>query len=343
MVRDARELLPDHLPQLGTPARGRDVRSRRPAVRLGTRLDSAKRPPAGSRRRHAREPVGGRRHGGHQWVLHAGTDNPLHQAIRSVWRHGSVSERAQDTARREQHRALQVFSRSIDAQERPVPLGRHRPSAVERRRRWTRRPLSPAGVERVERASAEPALPRPAHAARTSSRRLHRQRQHRAYAAGMPSGRARRAAGSGVARERRVRSNRDSRHEPWFVSGAPDHRARTVDSRGGAESHLPCVRRRRLARSVHAARARRSRGSHRSRTVAGDVETNQPQVPISIGFAIGGHCSSTRATTSPSRSICRESSSRHSSASASRTRSRCSAAGTTAPDAHRSSSWMDGS
>ena len=82
--------------------------------------------------------------------------------------------------------------------------GRSRASAMELRRRGTCRAVPAARVERHERAATQPAVSRSAHAARTASRRLHRQRQHRAHAAGVPAGGARRAAGDRVAARRRA-------------------------------------------------------------------------------------------------------------------------------------------
>ena len=70
---------------------------------------------------------------------------------------------------------------------------RARPAAMERRPWRTRGALPPARVERDERAASQPPLPRPADAARTSPRRLHRQRQRRAHRPGLPTGGARRA------------------------------------------------------------------------------------------------------------------------------------------------------
>ena len=135
--------------------------------------------------------------------------------------------------------------------------------------------------------ATEPALSRPADAARTPSRRLHRQRQRRAHAAGLPPGGARRAAGRRVAGERRIRAHRHSGHQPRIVSRAADDGARAIDSCGGAQSHLTGI-----SRTWCGAACRRStcatglEGGHRSRSAARAVEADQPAAAISTASAI---------------------------------------------------------
>src|SRR5204863_6375121 len=65
-------------------------------------------------------------------------------------------------------------------------------------------------------------------------------------------------------------------HEPWLMPVAADNRARAADRRAGAQSYLPVLRRRRLARHLDAARPRRARRQHRSGAAAEVVEANQP-------------------------------------------------------------------
>ena len=152
------------------------------------------------------EPVGGRRHGRHRRVLHAGADDRLHHGDPIA--DGDVAAVSERARRRRTPRttrcAAGIFPRNRRARNGRSARGRARAAAVERRRRRPRRAVPAARVERDERAASEPALSRSAHAARASPRRLHRQRQRRADGAGVPAGGARRAARDRVARERRA-------------------------------------------------------------------------------------------------------------------------------------------
>ena len=142
------------------------------------------------------------------------------------------------------------------AGRRPARGGRG-PAAMELRRRRPRRPEPVAGAVRHERAAPQPALSRRADAARARARRLHRQRQRRTHAAGVPPGGARCAPRGDVARRARLRAHRDSRHQPRLVPLDADRRARAADRRGRAQSRVAVLRRRGVGRTVDVARPRR--------------------------------------------------------------------------------------
>ena len=89
--------------------------------------------------------------------------------------------------------------------------GRSRDAAMERRSWRPCRVVPAAGVERDERPAAQPAVSRPANAARASPGRLHRQREHRADRPGLPPGGPRREAGDRLARVAGLRPHRDPR------------------------------------------------------------------------------------------------------------------------------------
>ena len=146
-------------------------------------------------------------------------------------------------------------------------------------------------------AAPEPAVSRRAHAARAHARRLHRQRQRRPDGAGVPPGRARRAARDRVAARAGLRVDRDPRHQPRLVPVDADDGARAADQGRGAESHLAVLRRRRLGRPVDDARARDARRQRHARRAAADVAADQSAALSSIAFADARSCSSTRSTT----------------------------------------------
>src|SRR6266850_5199767 len=91
---------------------------------------------------------------------------------------------------------------------------RARAAAMELRSQRTRRSVQAPGMERHERAAPQPAVSRPAHAARAASRRLHRLGERFADGAGLPAGGARRAARNRVAGDAGLRPHRHPRHQP---------------------------------------------------------------------------------------------------------------------------------
>ena len=152
--------------------------------------------------------LGARRHGRHRRVLHAAADDATTELERGA-DGDSASTLTFPSAFATPHPEnntvyVRLFPGAAPA-ERDRGRGA-RAAAVERRRRRTRRAVPAAGVERHERAAAQPAVPRPADAARTPPRRLHRQLERRAHAAGVPAGGARRATRDRVARARRATS-----------------------------------------------------------------------------------------------------------------------------------------
>ena len=151
--------------------------------------------------------------------------------------------------------ARNAFERGHGLSPSKTARRRARHAAMERRPWRPCRVVPAARVERDERPAAQPAVSRPADAARTSPRRLHRQRERRADGPGLPPGGPRREAGDCLARVAGLRPHRHSRHEPRLLPRASHDRARTADSGRGAQSHLAAVRRRRVARSVHTPRA----------------------------------------------------------------------------------------
>ena len=174
---------------------------------------------------------------------------------------------------------------------------RRRLAAVELRRRRPHRPVAAAGAIRRLSAASQPAVSRLAHAARAHARRLHRQLEHRAHGAGVPAGRARRATRHPVAVRSGVRAHRHPRHQPRFVSVAPDVRARAEDSRTGAQPRVAVVCGRRVARSVDSPRPRRIERAHRSRAAAAICGGRSARTAISTACATRGRCSCTRNTT----------------------------------------------
>ena len=135
---------------------------------------------------------------------------------------------------------------------------RARAPALERAGRCAYRALPGLGSRGHQRASAQPALPRPAYAPRAPSRRLRRQLQRGPDGAGLPPGGARFAPRHRLVGSGRLRSDRDSRHESRVVPRAVDDGARAADTSRRAQSHLAVLRRRRVGRSVDRSRARRS-------------------------------------------------------------------------------------
>ena len=200
-----------------------------------------------------------------------------------------------NAAAREQHRLLPCLSdRGRGATRRARPsLGA---AAVELGSRRARGPVPAPGDERHDRAASEPAVSRSADAAGAAARRLHRQLERRAHRAGVPAGRARRATGDRLARRRRLRAHRHSRHEPRLLSVAADDGARTADRGAGAQPHLSSFRGRRLAGALDAPRSGGARRAHRPRAAAGACGSRSARTGTSIACAIGGRCSSTRAT-----------------------------------------------
>ena len=112
--------------------------------------------------------------------------------------------------------------------------------------------------------SPQPALSRRPDAARAHARRLHRQRERRADAAGLPPGRARRAA-------RRSRGSASQGYESIGILGTSlgsclamlTAAHEPLIEGAGAEPHLAVLRRRRLGRASRRARAPGARGPHR--------------------------------------------------------------------------------
>ena len=157
--------------------------------------------------------VGRARHGGHRRLLHAAADARLH-VVRSIGK-TAIGLLTFPTALPTPHPANNTVSlplvRSARGRGRAA-RGGPRAAAVERGRRRPRRVVPAAQLERPERAAPQPAVSRSAHAARAPSRRLHRQRERRADGAGVPAGRARRAARHRVARGAGLRAHRHPRH-----------------------------------------------------------------------------------------------------------------------------------
>jgi len=199
------------LPCVGAQALRRHQGSRRPAVRVGTRLDSRTRARGRGARDRGDRTLRRAGDGRHRRLLHAAADRRLHADARRRRRSADVPQRLHHAARVEQHRALPVLPGAGAGRPkgRPPRIGcRARPSgrapvagggagdaAMEFRRGRPRRAVQAARLERHERAAPQPAVSRSAHAARAPPRRLHRQRQRDADAAGVPAGGARRAAG----------------------------------------------------------------------------------------------------------------------------------------------------
>ena len=173
-----------------------------------------------------------------------------------------------------------------------------------------------AHLERPQRAAPQPAVSRSAHAARTPSRRLHRQRQRRADGAGVPAGRARCAARHRVACGCRATSASASSasslgsclalltaaHEPLIRAEALNHISpyfadvvwrglSTEHVREGLDGHIelehaaralethqPALVPRSVARSSHAPRVRAIRFDVSRRSVQGSG-TGVPRTP----------------------------------------------------------------
>ena len=137
-----------------------------------------------------------------------------------------------------------------------VPGARRAGSAtVEFRLRGARGARASAGTVRGVGASHELAVSRRSNAARADPGRLHREREHRPNDPGVPTGRARCAAGNRVAGGAGLRAHRHSRHEPGVVPGHVDHRARASHTRSGAQPHFSAICRCRLAWDFDAPRS----------------------------------------------------------------------------------------
>ena len=288
------------LPCLGAAARVGHEGSRRPAVRMGARLDSAERPPATARAGATSSS---------DWVAQVmadtdafftpapTTDYTLERAGARRRPHADVSERA---SRRRIARTTRCTARLLRAAARH---GAQRRAAVLVLPQWNADPGGHVGLCRLlamngmTRAAPQPAVSRSAHAAGAAARRLHRQRQRRAHGAGLPAGGPRRAAGDRLAGAAGIRSHRHPRHEPRLVPVAADDGARAADRGAGAQSHLAALRRRRLARPLDAPRPRGARRPHRARSAARRCGSRSARAGIWSACATARRCSSTRATT----------------------------------------------
>ena len=269
----------------------------RPAVRLGARLDTAERPE--TRRRPARgaERLDRRGHGRHRRVLLDRAHGRVHARRRCLAASASLTfpSALETPACREQHGLLPAASR---------PRAASGPrAAVLVLPQWNSDPGGHVGLcrllahERHARAAPQPALSRRPDAAGAAARRLHRQLERRPDRAGVPPGGARRAARRGLARTRGVRADRHPRHEPRLLSGAADDGPRAAHPRAGAEPHLAVLRRRRLARPVHAARARRGSTATSSSICCARSGSRSARGGTWSACAIDRRCWCTRATT----------------------------------------------
>ena len=339
------------LPRLGAPARR--VTKDRVVRPFDWGLDwiPRERPSAGRAPADAIARLGVAGDGGHRRVLHAAADDRLHADARDA--DGDLltfPSALDDAAPREQHGLLPVFSDARDRRERAsATASRATRAAVLVLPQWNsdagrpRRSVQAAGVERHERAAPEPAVSRPAHAARAAPRRLHRQRERRADAC--------RSAGRRCStRGARSRGWRQQGYERIGILGTslgsclalltaahePLIRAR------GAQPHLAVFRRRRVARPVDAARARRARTATSSSTCCDAVEADQPAL-VSRSAARPADAARLRALRPDlSRRSVGGSRAASSATAACRTRSPCCAAATTAPGRRRSSSSTAG-
>ena len=193
---------------MGAAARVGHHGSRRPAVRLGPRLDPAERPPGERPRREVLRDWVAERDGATPTrssrpaptrdyrLAAAGADGDRLLTFPSALRnpasreqHGLLRGCFPAAARRRAHARPSSCCRSGT----PMPGGHVGP-------------VPAAGDERHDRAAPEPAVSRSADAARAAPRRLHRQRERRADGAGVPPGGARRAARDRLAGRRRVTS-----------------------------------------------------------------------------------------------------------------------------------------
>ena len=190
-----------------------------------------------------------------------------------------------------------------------------------------------------QRPPPEPAVSRCPHAAGARTGRLYRQRQHRPHAAGESAGGPRRPPGGRVAGRAGPRPHRHSGHQPRVVPGLAHRRARAAGQGRGPQPRLAVLRRRRLGRPVHRARARRPRRGHRRRPASPALAPDQ-SVPLHRAAARHPGAPRVRAVRSvvPGPPVPPVSSRNASAAASTRGCSPC-RADTTRPARRRSSGW----
>ena len=207
----------------------------------------------------------------------------------------ALPERAHDAPSREQRRACAPV-RGGDVRLGPK-AGRGGPAAVECGPRRAHRVEPSARALRHHRAAVEPSLPRRQDAARAPSRRLHREREHRPDAAGLPPGGPRHPAGARLAGGPGLRAARGAGHQPRLVPRDAHGRPRHARPGGGAQSCVPVLRRCGVGGPLddaHQTNPRRARQSSRPAAVVG---ANQPEALSGPRAATRVSCSSTRSTT----------------------------------------------
>ena len=136
-----------------------------------------------------------------------------------------------------------------------------------------------------------------------------------------------------------IRAHRHPRHEPRFVPGDADDRARAADSRAGAEPCVALVCGRRVAGPLDAARARGSQRSSRAAAAAGALAADQSVFLSRPGPACADAAGVRALRPDVSGGFVAGRWSRSSASAACRTKCPCCPAGTTAPAWRRSSSW----
>ena len=234
-------------------------------------------------------------------VLHRAT--PLERRLRR--QPARVRQRLADAARRKQSRhTARCFRARYENGERPTRAVVVLPqwNADEGGHVGLCQGLAHFGITAVR--LVLPYHERPA-ASRSPARRLHRERQRRPDAAVESAGRARCEAGRRLARGSGLHANRHHGHEPRVVPLDADDVARPAHSRRRVQPHLPVLRGRRLARSVHATRPRRTRGPRHARCAARLLAADQSVAVHRSRQGPQDPARSTRATTSHSPSICR--------------------------------------
>ena len=257
------------------------------------------------------------------------TRYPENNTVHALYFRGEASSRrSAHVARRRTRRGAAASRRS-------------RAAAMERRTRRARRPVPSAEQVRTECAAAHAAVSRRAPACRAESRRLHRQRQCRAYRAGVPSGGDGRAARDWMARQPGLRSHRHTRHEPRLVSVAADGGARAANPRAGAQPHLAVLCRCGMAGPVDHTRPSGARRVSGARPAQADVAADQPSGLSRSHQGQENAAGVCEVRSDVSRSICHASSLASSSAAAFRTSWRCCHAGTTPPASRHSSFSTD--